>query len=202
MGGWAPSIRRILGRSGGACDPLEHVSAKTEPRPALKKAETKNRRGSPEAVEKRRAARLFNKALLGDPAPGTPDGRTERRRKRLLEELANGAARGSKRGLKPVDVLARVQELLALGEPLASIRRACPAPRAIETTPEVVEGIRRLHEAYAFPAEAYAFVGLDGAALRSAGVVQATHRPPGPGLRGGSARGTRAARRVSRTGAA
>jgi hypothetical protein len=168
----------------------------TEPRPPLKKA--LNRRGSPEAVEKRRAARLFNKALLGD-QNGATDGRTERRRRRLLEELAKGASRGGKRGLKPVDVLARVQELLAMGEPLASIRKACPRPRTIDTTEDVVEGIRRLHEAYDFPAEAYAFVGLDADALRRAGVLPGPARPPSrPGLR---STGPDARRRLTRPAA-
>jgi hypothetical protein len=139
------------------------------------------RRASPEAVEKRRAARLFNQALLGDARP-TRDGRTERRRKRILEELARGMARGGKRELKPIDVLSRVQELISLGEPLASIRKACPRPRPIEINDEIVEGIRRIHRAYTFPPEAYAFVGLAEEALRAAGVL------PGPGLRRAGAR--------------
>jgi hypothetical protein len=134
------------------------------------------RRASPEAVEKRRAARMFNQALLGDTRPAR-DGRTERRRKRLLKELADGVARGGKRELKPIDVLSRVQELLVLGEPLASIRKACPRPRPVEITEEIVEGLRRIHRAYTFPVEAYAFVGLAEEALREAGVLR------GPGLR-------------------
>jgi hypothetical protein len=135
-----------------------------------------NRRASPEAVEKRRAARLFNKVLLG-PRASVPDGRTERRRRRLLDELAKGAARGGKRGLKPIDVLSRVEELISLGEPLASIRKACPRPRPVALTPEIIEGIRRIHQAYAFPAEVYAFVGLDEGALRRAGVLPDPDRP-------------------------
>jgi hypothetical protein len=134
-----------------------------------------NLRGSPEAVEKRRAARLFNKVLRGEPGGGG-DGRTERRRRRLLAELAKGTARGGKRELKPIDVLTRVQELLALGEPLPSLEKACPPPRPIDATPEVLEGIRRIHKAYGFPVEVYAFVGIDGDTLRRAGVPAA---PPG-----------------------
>lgn len=141
------------------------------------------RRASPEAVEKRRAARMFNKAMLGETRSGAADGRTERRRKRLLDELAKGKARGGKRELKPIDVLSRVQELIALGEPLASIRKACPKPRPVEATPEVVEGVRRIHEAYAFPAEAYAFVGLDADVLRAAGVIPDRGDRTRPGLR-------------------
>jgi hypothetical protein len=157
------------------------VTRKNAPRPPAKKAQ--NRRGSPEAVEKRRAARLFNKAVLGDQAGGAPDGRTERRRRRLLEELAAGASRGGKRGLKPIDVLSRAAELLSLGEPLASIRKACPRVRPVETTPEIVEGLRRIHQAYEFPAQVYALVGLDADALRRAGIVVDPGEPAGPGLR-------------------
>lgn len=133
---------------------------------------TPSRRASPEVVEKRRAARAFNEALLGGGAGAAlVDGRTERRRRRLLEELSQGTIRGGKRELKPIEVLSRVQELLDLGEPLASIRKACPKPRPVEATPEIVEGIRRIHEAYTFPPAAYHFVGLDTATLRKAGVL-------------------------------
>ncbi len=134
---------------------------------------TPSRRASPEVIEKRRAARAFNEALLGGGAGAAlVDGRTERRRRRLLEELSQGTSRGGKRELKPIEVLSRVQELLELGEPLASIRKACPKPRPVEATPEIVEGIRRIHEAYTFPPEAYHFVGLDTATLRKAGVIE------------------------------
>ena len=53
-----------------------------------------NRRGSPEAIEKRRAARVFND-VLGGRASGAHklDGRTEKRRQRLLKELEDGMAR-------------------------------------------------------------------------------------------------------------
>jgi hypothetical protein len=167
------------------------VIVTSKPKSTRKPAET--RRASPEAVQKRRAARLFNKALLGESRGGAADGRTERRRRRLLEELAAGAARGGKRELKPIDVLSRVQELLALGEPLASIRKACPKRRAVEATPEILEGVRRIHAAYAFPAEVYAFVGLDAEALHAAGVLPSRGRPglrstrSSPGRRRGAA---------------
>jgi hypothetical protein len=170
-----------LGGLGGACDHLGIlVTRQNVPHRPVKKAP--NRRASPEAVEKRRAARLFNKAVLGD-QHGAPDGRTERRRRRLLEELASGTARGGKRELKPIDVLARAAELLSLGEPLASIRKACPRVRPVETTPEIVEGLRRIHQAYAFPAEVYALVGLDAEALRRAGIGGDPGEPAKPGLR-------------------
>src|SRR5688572_5411269 len=82
-----------------------------------------NRRGSPEAIEKRRVARVFNDILGGRGAAAAKlDGRTEKRRQRLLKELEAGKARGT-RELKPLDILQRVQELMDLGEPLSSIRK-------------------------------------------------------------------------------
>src|SRR5580704_16070805 len=82
-----------------------------------------NRRGSPEAVEKRRVARLFNDVLGGRGSGARKhDGRTEKRRQRLLRELESGKLRGAHE-LKPLDVLVRVNELLDLGEPLRSIRK-------------------------------------------------------------------------------
>jgi hypothetical protein len=135
-------------------------------------------------VEKRRAARAFNDALAPSRA-GARDGRTERRRQRLLRELAEGCRGRGKRELKPIDVLTRVRELLELGEPLASIRRACPPRKPIEVSEQILETIRRIHRAYGFPVEVYRFVGLDEEALRSAGLLSARRsRPPTPGLVG------------------
>lgn len=151
------------------------VESTKAPRLAKPDSGPQNRRGSPDAVEKRRAARRFNELLLGGGSrPG--DGRTERRRKRLLEELAEGVARRGKRALKPIDVLSRVEELLVLGEPLASIRKACPPPPPVEVTAELIKGLRHLHRAYHFSADAYRFVGLDAQALRKAGVLRGVAR--------------------------
>ena len=157
-----------------------------------------SRRASPEVIEKRGAARAFNEALLGEGAGAAlVDGRTERRR-RLLEELSQGTARGGKRELKPIEVLSRVQELLLLGEPLASIRKACPKPRPVEATPEVIEGIRRIHEAYTFPAAAYRFVGLDAAALRKAGVIEPKRGPARKAASGRAVTRPRPSRRAAK----
>lgn len=144
-----------------------------------------NRRGSPEAVEKRRAARHFNEVVLGPSAPRL-DGRTEKKRQRLLEELASGQLRSSGRSLKPIDVLLRVHGLLELGETIATLRRSCRLPKPLPPTAALIESVRRLHEAYAFPIEAYAFVGIDEALLREAGLLDPK---PGPAsVRGRSAK--------------
>jgi hypothetical protein len=154
-----------------------------------------NRRGSPDVVEKRRAARHFNELLLGSSGRAARDGRTEKRRARLLEELGRGTTRTG-RALKPIDVLSRIGDLLGLGEPLASIKKACPPPRAVAPTAEMLEGLKRLHRAYGFPIEAYRFVGFDEAALRRAGI---SARGPGPvsrrAARAPGASETRAGRR-------
>ena len=148
---------------------------------AKAKARTPNRRGSHEAIEKRRAGRRFNDLLSGR-AGGRPtlDGRTEKRRQRLLSELSEGATR-ARRPLKPLDVLLRVEELLSLGEPLSSIRKVAKTkkvglsdksagPRGLSAE-SIVAAVGQLHTAYHFRPETYRFVGIGEDVLRSAGVL-------------------------------
>src|ERR1700721_3171002 len=130
-----------------------------------------NRRGSPEAIEKRRAARQFNDILGGRAASAQKlDGRTEKRRQRLLKELEDGKARGE-RELKPLDVLQRVQELMDLGEPLSAIRKVARVRKTNLPPDSIVTVVQRLHAAYGFRPEAYRFVGIGDDVLRGAGVL-------------------------------
>ena len=132
-----------------------------------------NRRGSPEAIEKRRAGRLFNDVLGGrGSGPHKRDGRTEKRRQRMMRELESGKVRGS-RELKPLDVLQRVHELLELGEPLRSIRKVAKVRKSAVPPESVVEVVGRLHKSYGFRPECYRFVGIGDDVLRSAGVLSA-----------------------------
>jgi hypothetical protein len=136
-------------------------------------AKPQNRRGSPEAIEKRRAGRLFNDVLGGRAGgPRKHDGRTEKRRQRLMRELESGKARGS-RELKPLDVLQRVHELLELGESLRSIRKVAKVRRSVVPPEAILEVVGRLHKAYGFRPECYRFVGVGDEALRGAGVLGA-----------------------------
>lgn len=143
-------------------------------------------------MAKRRAARAFNEVLAGgSPRPG--DGRTERRRRRLLQELTEGVTR-SGQDLKPIDVLLRAQALLDLGETAESLVAARPPPPAVPATEALIEGVRRLHAAYGFAPEVYRLVGIDDAALRLAGVlggkrgpVKAVARPSAGTARRGAA---------------
>src|SRR5258708_6416418 len=121
-------------------------TSRTGPKP-------QNRRGSPEAIEKRRAARLFNDVLGGRGAGlHKRDGRTEKRRQRMMRELESGKVRGA-RSLKPLDVLQRVHELLELGEPLRSIRKVTKVRRSTVAPMDMVEVVGRLHKAYGFRPE-------------------------------------------------
>ncbi len=134
-------------------------------------AKPQNRRGSPEAIEKRRAARQFNDVLGGRGASAQKlDGRTEKRRQRLLKELADGMARG-RRDLKPLDVLQRVQELMDLGETIGSIRKVAKVRKTALSPDAILTVVQRLHEAYKFRPEAYRFVGIGDEVLRGAGVI-------------------------------
>jgi hypothetical protein len=152
-----------------------------------------NRRGSPEAIEKRRAARFFNDVLGGRRSgDGKLDGRTEKRRQRLLRELENGKARGS-RDLKPLDVLQHVQELIELGEPLSAIRKIAKVRKPSVEPGSIVEVVGRLHHAYHFRPETYRFVGIGEEVLRSAGVLEDPtpkrgDAAPARGKRGGIAK--------------
>ena len=130
-----------------------------------------NRRGSPEAIEKRRAARIFNDVLGGRGTGAAKlDGRTEKRRQRLLRELEEGQARGTKE-LKPLDVLQRVQELMDLGEPLSSIRKVAKVRKNTLPEESMVDIVERLQKAYSFRPEVYRFVGIGEDVLRTAGVL-------------------------------
>ncbi|MCA9587234.1 MAG: hypothetical protein KC657_18025 [Myxococcales bacterium] len=140
------------------------------------RARPANRRGSPEAIEKRRAARVFNDVLSGRGSGAAQlDGRTEKRRQRLLRELSDGKARGT-RELKPLDILQRVQELMDLGEPLANIRKVAKVRKSQVPADGIVDVVERLHRAYSFRPEVYRFVGIGEEILREAGVLPDARR--------------------------
>ncbi len=130
---------------------------------------TKDRRASPDAIEKRRAGRALNDLLTGR-GPGRLDGRTEKRRLRLLEELKENKRRGSGEELKPLEVLSHAHELLELGETLVGLKRLCTARKPPAEREQLVEVVRRVHEAYAFRAEVWSLVGVGDEVLRAAGV--------------------------------
>ncbi len=116
-------------------------------------------RGSAEAVEKRRAARALNTLFSRDAGAGPLlDGRTEKRRRRLVGELKEGR-RG--KALSPIDVLTHVSELFDLGETLASLKRQGVKPVAAPRTAEMIEAARRVQTAYGMHPDAFKLIGLE-----------------------------------------
>lgn len=113
---------------------------------------------------------MFNDVLGAGSSGGKLDGRTEKRRQRLLRELESGKTRGG-RDLKPLDVLQHVQELLELGEPLSSIRKVAKVKKGTMPPEALLGVVGRLHKAYGFRLEAYRFVGIGEDVLVQAGVV-------------------------------
>jgi hypothetical protein len=115
-------------------------------------------RGSPEATEKRRVARALNAIVArSGGGPIGLDGRTEKRRQRLVRELTEGR-RGAP--ISPIDVLTHVGELLALGETIDTLEKQGVEPRRTAMSPELQEVCERVREAYDLPEEAFHFLGL------------------------------------------
>jgi hypothetical protein len=117
-------------------------------------------RASAEAIEKRRVARQLNSLFGGEGESGKLDGRTEKRRQRLLKELKEGR---SGQPLKPIEIVVHANELLLLGETVASIRKnGVKAPKVeLSANEETVECVRRAQEAYGFRPEAWKLLGID-----------------------------------------
>lgn len=136
-----------------------------------------NKRGSPEAVEKRRLARKLNRLLTEGSDPSTMrDGRTERKRQRLLLELDEGT-RTNPPSLKPIEILLRVSELLVLGETVAALRKVVKIhPRPAIDPEEARTLLAALQGAYDFRPESYEFLGLPPEVVTASGVSEAPKR--------------------------
>ena len=132
----------------------------TQRAPSGRKAAGKGR-GSPEATEKRRVARALN-ALVARSGGGPLglDGRTEKRRQRLVRELREGR-RGDP--LSAIDVLTHVGELLSLGETIDSLEKQGVEPRRTASSAELQDVCARVREAYGLPEDAFHFLGLSPA---------------------------------------
>ncbi|HJK96836.1 MAG TPA: hypothetical protein RMF84_06420 [Polyangiaceae bacterium LLY-WYZ-14_1] len=151
-----------------------------------RKASPGGGRGSKEAIEKRRVARQLNALLAGGPgASAKVDGRTEKRRRRLIGELKDG--RGGQ-PLKPIDFLSHIDELLELGETLASIKKQGVKPRKTDLTADVEENVARTQHAYAFRPSAWKMLGLNVTADGS--VLPARGAGTGRGRKKASKKGT------------
>ena len=126
---------------------------------------------------------MFNDLVGGRASASKLDGRTEKRRQRLMRELEAGKARG-KRDLKPLDVLLRVQELIELGESLSAIRKVAKVKKSDVPGEQIIGVVERLHKAYGFRPEVYRFVGIADEVLQKAGVLAPEPRAPRARKRG------------------
>ncbi len=123
------------------------------------KKKVSSRRGSPEAIAKRKAARALNRLFEEGGSTGNLDGRTLKRKRRLMRELKEG-----KQGkpLKALEVLAHVTELLTLGETLTSLRRLKPK---LPPTPTISEESLAIYveaqKNYGFDPKAWKLLGVD-----------------------------------------
>jgi hypothetical protein len=140
-----------------------------------------NKRGSPEAVQKRRLARKLNKLLTegADPAAAR-DGRTERRRQRLLQELEEGT-RTQPPTLKPIEILQHAHDLLEMGEGIASLRKVVKvAPRTDLSLDDVKSLLTELQKSYNFRPEVYEFLGFAPETLATLGLGENPAPPATP----------------------
>lgn len=116
-------------------------------------------RGSPEAIAKRRAARTLNTLFGENGSTGRAlDGRTEKRRVRLIKELSEG--RGG-RPLKAIEVLTHTNELLDLGETVGSIRKSGAKPLRIPLTDGHMRIVEQTQQEYGFRPEAWQMLGVE-----------------------------------------
>ena len=118
-------------------------------------------RASAEAIEKRRVARQLNTLFGGGQSqPGKLDGRTAKRRQRLLKELKEGRAG---QPLKPIEIIAHANELLELGETLTMIRKNGVKTSKLELagSDEKVATVLRAQEAYGFRPEVWKLLGIE-----------------------------------------
>lgn len=124
---------------------------------AQKKAS--NRRGSPEAIAKRRVARALNRLFEEGGATDTLDGRTLKRKQRLMKELKEGR-RG--KPLKALEVLTHANELMGLGETLTTLRKLKPK---LPPTPAVNEETAAIYvetqKNYGFDPKVWKLLGID-----------------------------------------
>lgn len=115
-------------------------------------------RGSAEAIAKRRAARQLNQLFNeGGSAGRALDGRTEKRRRRLLEELKKGR-KGTP--LKAIEILSHTQELLELGETLSSIKKTGAKPLKVVLSDADMAVVHATQKEYGFRDEAWRMLGV------------------------------------------
>ncbi len=128
-----------------------------------KTSKKSTKRGSPEAIAKRRNARALNQLFAAGSATDALDGRTLKRKQRLVEELKQGR-KGTP--LKAVEALTHIHDLLGMGETATSIRRLKPKlPSTPPMSDELADVVRDAQGAYHFDPVAWKLLGINLDAL-------------------------------------
>ena len=142
----------------------------------MARAKKETKRGSPEAIAKRRAARALNKIFDEGGTGGVLDGRTLKRKKRLIDELKKGR-RG--KPLKAHEVLAHATELMTLGETLTSLRKIKPLLPPTPAVDEETTGvIKATQTSYGFDPRAWRLLGIDIAEVMGTGAPAKAGKAP------------------------
>lgn len=149
----------------------------------MTKTKLGNKRGSPEAVAKRRAARALNRLFEEGGSSTSLDGRTLKRKKRLLDELKKGR---KGKPLKALEVLTHSTELLKLGETLTSLRKMKPLlPPTPSLDGDGIEIILTTQDSYGFDPRAWKLLGVDLSRLAPSDPAREREAPAsGRGKRG------------------
>ncbi len=143
-----------------------------------KSAKSSGGRGSAEAIKKRRVARALNSILTGGSTSESKlDGRTEKRRQRLVAELKEGKDGES---LKPMEYVDHVHELLELGETVTSLRKQGVKPRKTALDAGKAEAINEVQSTYKFRPEAWKLLGVELDASGKVALAEAPKAKRGP----------------------
>lgn len=130
---------------------------KTEPK------KTKTRRGAPDVIAKRRAARALNILFAQEPTTSSVDKRSAKRLARLAERLRNG---NNGEALKALDALQCAHELLTSGtmtySEIRKLKPKVPAmPKGSIERQETADTIVRMQKLYGFHPQAWRLLGVD-----------------------------------------
>ena len=133
------------------------------------------RRGHPEAIAKRRAARALNRIFSDSPKAQTPDRRSLPRKQRLLDELKEGKDGGP---LKALDALGHATELLTMGETLVSLRKLKPKlPPKLDVAGDNARVLTEVQRLYQFDPRAWRLLGVDIGALETPAAEKPARKP-------------------------
>jgi hypothetical protein len=144
-------------------------------------APKKGSKASAEASLKRSIARRFNDALAATTSkiPKVSDQRRARKLNRFRDELQKGA-KANGQPLTPLDIAARVNELLEQGVKLTELRKIVKVKFTGYDQETMVSLLKEMHPVYNYRPEAYRFAGVDNETLLASGIIDKIPAKRGP----------------------